>query len=134
MDAHTGMIIASSAVGIVGIIVAFFLHFAGRTTAATSKADSLLPVFGKVAVWAQNKWYVDELYEAIIRKPLWVLTNIFHLVDQFIVDGIVDVLGRLPRSIGQALRPSQSGELHGYAVGMAGGIVVLLLIVFFMAH
>jgi len=134
MDAHTGMIIASSAVGIVGIIVAFFLHFAGRTTAATSKADSLLPVFGKVAVWAQNKWYVDELYEAIIRKPLWVLTNIFHLIDQFIVDGIVDVLGRLPRSIGQALRPSQSGELHGYAVGMAGGIVVLLLIVFFMAH
>jgi len=93
-----------------------------------------LPVFGKVAVWAQNKWYVDELYEAIIRKPLWVLTNIFHLIDQFIVDGIVDVLGRLPRSIGQALRPSQSGELHGYAVGMAGGIVVLLLIVFFMAH
>jgi NADH-quinone oxidoreductase subunit L len=134
MDAHKGAMIASTVVGIVGISVAFLLHFAGRTTAATSKADGLLPVVGRLAVWAQGKWYVDEFYEAVIRKPLWVLTTIFHLVDQFLIDGLVDLFGKLPKALGQSLRPSQSGELHGYAVGMAGGIAVLLLIVIFVAN
>ncbi|MCX5691287.1 MAG: proton-conducting transporter membrane subunit, partial [Planctomycetota bacterium] len=128
-DSHKAMMVVSGVVGFIGIFVAFILHYAGRTTARTSRADSLLPLFGPLATAAQHKWYVDEIYDVLIVKPLWVISNIFALVDKYVVDGLVDFAGWLPRAIGRTLRPSQSGELHGYAAGMAGGLVVLILIV-----
>ncbi len=129
-DAHQAMMVVSSVVGLAGIAVAFVLHYAGRTTAATSRADALLPAFGPLATWAQHKWYVDEFYDFLIRKPLLVLAHLFHIIDQYLIDGLVDAAGYIPRAVGRLLRPSQSGELHGYALGMAGGVAALLLIVF----
>lgn len=128
-DAHRAMMVVSGVISILGISIAYLLHYAGRTTAARSRADSLIPLFGPLAHWAQRKWYVDELYDILIVQPLWVLANIFALIDKYLVDGLVDLVGWVPRAIGRTLRPSQSGELHGYALGMAGGITVLLLIV-----
>jgi NADH-quinone oxidoreductase subunit L len=127
-DAHAVMYYVSAVVGTTGIIVAFLLHYLGRTTAATSKADALVPAFGGLARGAQRKWYVDEIYDALIRTPLWVLSNVFHLVDKLIVDGIVNLFGWMPKALGGTIRPSQSGVLHGYAAGMAGGLALLLLI------
>jgi hypothetical protein len=42
-------------------------------------------------------------------------------------------VGAAPRSAGRTIRPTQSGELHGYALGMAGGVAVLLIIVILVA-
>lgn len=133
-DAHAAMMYVSGAVGFVGIAVAFVLHYVGRTTAAAAKADALVPMMGPLARWAQHKWYVDELYNAIIRVPLLVLAHIFHLIDKAIVDGIVDLFGWVPKFTGSSLRPSQSGVLHGYALSMAGGLAVLVLIVVLVMH
>jgi NADH-quinone oxidoreductase subunit L len=119
----------SGVVGFVGIAIAFMLHFAGRTTAAKSKADGLLPAFGPLASWAQHKWYVDEFYDFLIKRPILVLSHIFHVIDALLVDGLVNLVGATPRFIGKALRPSQSGRLHEYATGMAGGLAMVLLIV-----
>ncbi len=128
-DPHVAMYYASGVVGILGIGVAFLLHLMGRTSAATSRADSLLPLLGPVARWAQNKWYVDEFYDALFRLPLRVLAHLLHIFDKLIVDGVVDLFGVVPRKVAEWIRPSQSGVLQGYALGMAGGIVVVLLIV-----
>jgi NADH-quinone oxidoreductase subunit L len=138
MDPHRVMYYVSAGVGALGILIAAILHgpkgiwglFVGsRTRAEVSRADALVPLFGPIAKWARAKWYVDEFYDFLIVKPLRVLSHIFFLLDQFLVDGLVNLAGWLPRGLGKAVRPSQSGELHGYAVGMAGGIAVLLLIV-----
>ncbi|MCG3122082.1 MAG: NAD(P)H-quinone oxidoreductase subunit 2, chloroplastic [Phycisphaerales bacterium] len=129
MDPHAVMYYVSAVVGFIGIGVAFWLHFAGRTTAATSRADALVPKLGAVARAAQHKWYVDEIYDFLLVKPLWVLSHIFHLIDALLVDGLVDFAGWVPRTVGKVIRPAQSGLLHGYAIGMAGGLAVLLLIV-----
>jgi len=128
-EAHKAMMVVSGIVGAIGILVAFMLHYVGRTTAARSKADAIVPLLGPLAYWAQRKWFVDEFYDILIVKPLWVLSNIFALVDKYLVDGLVDAFGWAPRAVGRTLRPSQSGEIHGYALGMAGGIAVLLVIV-----
>lgn len=129
MDPHKAMYYVSAIVGLVGIGIAFMLHLAGRTEAARSRADDLLPLLGPVPRWAQNKWYVDEFYEFWLRRPLLVLSHIFALIDSLFVDGLVNALGALPRFIARAVRPSQSGVLQGYAAGMAGGLAVVLLIV-----
>ena len=69
------------------------------------------------------------IHAALIRTPLWVISNIFGLIDKLLVDGLVNLAGVMPRWLGGALRPSQSGALQGYAVGMAGGLGLVLLIV-----
>jgi len=130
---HEVMYYVSAVVGAIGIAIAFVLHYAGRTTAATSKADALVPALGPIATAAQHKWYVDEIHDFLIVKPLWVFAQIFKLIDSLLVDGLVDLFGALPRAIGRTLRPSQSGELHGYAVAMAGGIAFILLIILMVA-
>ncbi|MFI4854999.1 MAG: NADH-quinone oxidoreductase subunit L [Phycisphaerales bacterium JB065] len=139
MDPHKAMYYISAVFGLVGILIAAYLHgpkgpaglFIGsRTEAATSRADALLPKLGPLPRWAQNKWYVDEFYEATIRLPLWVFANIFHAIDKLLIDGaLVDGIASLPRALARAIRPAQSGVLHGYAAGMAAGLGIILLLV-----
>ncbi|HZW06784.1 MAG TPA: NADH-quinone oxidoreductase subunit L [Phycisphaerales bacterium] len=120
------MYVLSGAVGAVGIFAAFLLHYAGRKTAATSAADRIyIPV---ITPAAQHKWYVDEVYNWLLRRPLLVLAHLFYLVDKLLIDGLVDLFGLLPRSAGSALRPAQSGVMHGYAVGMACGLAILAVV------
>ena len=126
MNPHKVMYYVSGVVGAIGIAVAFYLHYLGRKTAATSKADALLPALGPVARWAQHKWYVDEFYDAVIVLPLRVLSHVFHTIDRLLVDGVVNLAGVLPRFVGSKIRPWQNGVLHGYAVGMVGGLAVLV--------
>jgi NADH-quinone oxidoreductase subunit L len=136
-DPHKWMLLLSSVVGIIGILVAAYLHgparatlgLGNRTEAARSRADDLLPRLGPIPRWAQHKWYVDEFYDYLIRTPLWVVSNIFYYIDKLLVDGLVNLAGYLPRGLGIALRPAQSGQLHGYALSMAGGIAFLIIIV-----
>ncbi len=133
MNPHAVMYYVSGLVGFVGIGAALFLHYIGRTTAAHSRADALAIRLGPIAVAAQHKWYVDEIYDFLIRRPLWVISHIFHLIDKLLVDGLVDLTGWVPRLLGKTIRPAQSGVLHGYAIGMAGGLTVILLIVLLVA-
>ncbi len=126
MDPHKAMYYVSSVVGLIGIGAAFSLHYLGRTTAARSKADDLLPALGPIPRWAQHKWYVDEFYNAVIVVPLRVLAHVFHAIDRLLVDGVVNLAGVLPRFIGSRIRPWQNGVMHGYAVGMVGGLALLI--------
>jgi len=129
---HEVMYYVSAIVGGIGIVIAFFLHYVGRKQAATANADKLLPVLGPLARWAQGKWYVDEFYEAVIRLPLNILSHVFAALDKLLVDGLVDLCGALPRMLARGLRPSQNGVLQSYATGMAGGLAVILLIVWLL--
>jgi NADH-quinone oxidoreductase subunit L len=127
---HEGvMYVASAIVGVIGIAAAWWLHLAGRTSAAVSRADRLVPALGPVPRWAQNKWYVDELYNFLFYVPLRVLSHILHIFDKLLVDGLVNAFGAAPRGAGYAIRPTQNGLLHAYALRMVGGIGLLLLVV-----
>jgi NADH-quinone oxidoreductase subunit L len=129
MDPHKAMYYVSAVFGIVGIGLAFVLHLAGRRTAGECKMDAIAAKFGPFPKWAENKWYVDELYDLIVRYPLLAFSHLFHWIDKLIVDGaLVNGLGALPKTLGALVRPSQGGSLHGYAVGMAGGLAVLLIV------
>ena len=136
-DPHKVMYYISGLVGAVGIVIAFLLHYAGRKESATSPgADKLasLAIIRPLVVGARNKWYVDEIYNYLFRIPLLVISHIFHLIDKLLVDGLVNLVGRMPRVTGEGARVGQSGILHGYAVGMAGGIAVIVAIAYFLVN
>lgn len=132
-DPHKAMYYVSAVVGLIGIGVAFYLHYWKRTEAERSLADNLVPRLGPIAVWAQDKWRVDELYDMVIVKPLRVISHVFHVFDKLVVDGLVNLFGLLPRLIGSALRPSQHGQLQGYAAATAAGVAFVLLVVLLLA-
>jgi NADH-quinone oxidoreductase subunit L len=132
-DAHTAMQFISGIVAVLGILVAAWLHWIGRTTAATSRADALLPMLGPIPSLAQHKWYIDEIYDFLIVTPLWWLSHILHLIDKLLIDGIVNLAGMLPRLTGSLVRKQQTGVLHDYAVSMAAGITLVILVVVLFA-
>ena len=85
--------------------------------------------FGKVLA---NKWYVDELYNAIIVKPLDLLAQLLVFIEKNIIDGIVNGVGRLVQYSSRQLRLLQSGQVGGYVLLMVVGILVLFLVELFV--
>ena len=79
-----------------------------------------------------NKYYVDEIYAALIVRPLlWISTNVFwHGVDEGMIDGAINGTARLARESGEQVRKLQSGNTRSYAawviVGAVGFTVLLL--------
>jgi len=86
--------------------------------------------FGKVL---ENKWYVDELYDKIIVNPLnrfaGFLNNIF---ERFIIDGIVNGVGRAVNYGSRQIRLLQSGQVGSYVLLMVLSILLLLVYQFFI--
>jgi NADH-quinone oxidoreductase subunit L len=74
-----------------------------------------------------NKYYVDELYNAIIVKPLYWLSDLFYKIfDIKIVDGIVNSVGKGVDFGSRTLRLVQTGNIGFYIVAMVIGIIVML--------
>jgi NADH-quinone oxidoreductase subunit L len=79
-----------------------------------------------------NKYYVDEIYLALIVRPLlWFSTNVlWHVVDEGMIDGTVNGAAHVAREAGGELRKLQSGNARSYAAWVvigAVGVTVLLL-------
>ena len=76
-----------------------------------------------------HKYYVDELYEAVIVTPLRRLGDLCFWLDEFIVDGLVWLVSFVPRLCGFGLWAVRCGALHGYGLAMGLGLGVWLIIV-----
>jgi NADH-quinone oxidoreductase subunit L len=74
-----------------------------------------------------NKFHVDELYAAFLVKPLQGLTVFARVFDQRVIDGLVDLIGYLPRLFAALFRPVQNGLVQFYALAMVLGLTVFLL-------
>jgi len=77
----------------------------------------------------ENKWYVDEVYIALIRTPLWILGKIFTLFDRYIIDGaIVNGIASIPRAVAKWFSPLHNGAVQSYAVSMIGGAILIAIL------
>jgi NADH-quinone oxidoreductase subunit L len=123
---HMTFMIISGLISISGIGLAYQLHLKNRAA-----GDAIPRRFPAISRAIENKYWVDEMYDALIVRPLWRLGQVFFWIDRIIVDGIVWVVGFVPQLSGFTLKlTTQKGYLQGYAGAMALGIVVILLFVF----
>jgi len=75
-----------------------------------------------------HKFYVDEIYDWLIRKPLDALSVFFYkIVDLLAIDGIVNGLGKLSVKSSKGLRLLQSGNVGFYIFMMVAGIIAILI-------
>jgi NADH-quinone oxidoreductase subunit L len=75
-----------------------------------------------------NKYWFDELYNAIIRKPVDAISAALNkVVEPKIVDGLVETTAASPDAAGSKLRLLQSGSLFFYILIFITGLIALLL-------
>ena len=78
-----------------------------------------------------NKYYVDELYEMVITKPLDILSEVFYkFLDLQVVDGIVNGVGSAVTGVSSLVRKVQTGHIGFYIFGMVLGIIAILFFTF----
>ncbi len=80
----------------------------------------------------QNKWYVDELYDAIIVRPLKSLSVFLNnVIERSGIDGLVNGVGRGINYGSRQIRLLQSGQVGAYILMMVIGTIVLFIIQMF---
>ena len=78
-----------------------------------------------------NKFYIDELYNAVIVNPLSLLSKwTYKVLDRKITDGIVNQIGLTTLLSGQSIRKLQTGGTGFYIFAMVIGIIAMLCINF----
>lgn len=86
-----------------------------------------------IAKVLENKWYVDELYDAIIVKPLMVLSRFFQDgIERSGIDALVNGVGKGVKWGGGRIRLLQNGQVGFYIFAMVIGMIVLFVISLFL--
>jgi NADH-quinone oxidoreductase subunit L len=109
-------------VGLAGIALAYVMYI----------LNPLLPMrlaatFRGIYLFLLNKWYFDELYDAIFVRPAMRLSNmLWQTGDATIIDGVPNGLATLTVDGSQQAVKIQTGSLAVYAFTMLIGVVVLV--------
>lgn len=73
-----------------------------------------------------HKFYIDEIYAALIKFFVDGIAKVLYWIDVHIVDGIVNALGGLVRAVSEMLSPAENGQVQSYAGVYLFGVIVLL--------
>jgi NADH-quinone oxidoreductase subunit L len=76
-----------------------------------------------------KKWYIDELYDAIVVRPVMWLSRevLWKVVDARLVDGwLVNGSAAVSRALGWAGSRLQTGEVGAYVVLFVIGVIGVL--------
>ena len=78
-----------------------------------------------------NKYYVDEIYDVLIRKPLDGSARVFYkYVDKEVIDGLVNGAGSGVKALGASVRYLQSGNIGFYLMSMVLAVMLIVLFTF----
>ncbi len=117
------MLMGLSTVLVLAMILMAWLKFRNYQRSEASR-------FGKVL---EDKWYVDELYDKIIVKPLHSLGGFLKsVIDNTVIDGLVNGVGRVVNYGGRQLRLLQSGQVGSYVLLMVLSMLLVFVVQFFL--
>jgi len=104
----------------VGIATRMYIRQPGLPTRLAQRFQELYQL-------SLNKFHIDELYNIFIVQPLAGFAQFCRIFDLYVVDGLVDLVGQVPRLFGILFRPMQNGLVQFYALAMLLGLAVFLI-------
>lgn len=148
--AHYPAMFLSLFLGGLGILLAFVIYQWKKID-----ADMLATKFSLLYKLSYNKWYLDEIYDAVFVNPTLTLSRALHwfdsnvvdgivngsatvtrffsrasgLFDTYVVDGLVNFTAFFSGFIGLAFRKLQTGKVQTYIVLVVFSIIVLILFI-----
>jgi NADH-quinone oxidoreductase subunit L len=149
-EIHSLAEIAVTCVAFTGLVLAIAFYGLGKLN--PNEVRQQFPAIYRL-LW--NKWYFDELYDAIVVRPVLFVSRLVanfdrrvidgfidwlaraatkvasfdDLIDRYFVDGLVNVLAAWTYSIADALRSLQTGKLRQYVMLIVIGTVALTLLI-----
>jgi NADH-quinone oxidoreductase subunit L len=114
----------STLVAFVGLGTAWAMFGGGKGVPA-AEGTAMNPVVKLV----YNKYYVDELYNAIIVSPIKAFGEYVYAIFEFlIIDGVVVLVGLTATMGGKLLRRLQTGLVNHYILYMLVSVVAMALV------
>jgi NADH-quinone oxidoreductase subunit L len=111
-----------------GLYIAYLFYYKkpGTAAALAGRAPALYRL-------VENKFYVDEIYSALIVTPLQMFSRLVlgGLVDGFVVNGSGAAAGGITKGLSSLVRRVQSGNIRSYAGWLALGAAAVLLVMIF---
>jgi NADH-quinone oxidoreductase subunit L len=131
------LIIASVAVASIGLAVAWRLFGAelpgihiGARPERVREIAARVPFLYRASL---NKWWFDDLNHVLFMVVGGRVAAASFWFDRVIVDGTVEGIGRLTIGAGRGLRRVQTGRVQNYALGIAIGLIVMIVAFLSMA-
>ncbi len=121
------LIVISVSVAVLGILVAGFMYWVPGF-----RNRILGLVMRPLYIVLHRKYWVDEIYDWLIVKPLYYLSlyPLYKGIDTYVIDrGLVDGTGWLARAGGRLARALQRGNTRTYALLMIAGLVLIFYLV-----
>lgn len=123
--AHEGMNLmiagTSTLLAVIALVLAWKVY-----VAKSWDADALAQKWGVLYQLSFHKFYIDEIYAALIKVFVDGIAKVLYWIDVHIVDGIVNALGGLVRAVSEMLSPAENGQVQSYAGVYLFGVIVLL--------
>jgi NADH-quinone oxidoreductase subunit L len=105
-----------------GVLLAYVLY-------RNAVSDPLPAKLGMAGVWMRNRFYFDELYSLTVIRAHDLLAAVADWIDRWIIAGLgVRGAHGTTELAGRALRLFQTGNLQTYAMLVALGVALLLIL------
>ena len=113
--------------GVGGILLAYFMYIKQKISPGKLAAD-YQPIYKTLL----NKYYVDEIYDAVIVNPIkWVSEKVLWKgIDVRVIDGLINLGAFLTDLFGRILRLFQSGYVQTYAFFISIGLAFIIYYLF----
>ena len=125
VPAHEGINLMIAGTSTLLAVIAFALAWKVYV-AKRWNADALAEKWGVLYQLSFHKFYIDEIYAALIKFFVDGIAKVLYWIDVHIVDGIVNALGGLVRAVSEMLSPAENGQVQSYAGVYLFGVIVLL--------
>ncbi len=114
--------LAPTVVGLAGIALAYVAYmFVPGIPAAFART------FRPLYLFVYNKWYFDELYDAIFVRPtFWLARTLWQVGDATLIDGAPNGMAEIAAGSSRQVVKIQTGSIAVYAFVMLIGVVVLV--------
>lgn len=114
---------SSVGIGLIGISLAVLMYLQHKIDPAAI-AKKIEPLYQL----SLNKWYIDDIYDAVFVQGSRRLARQVLEVDVRIVDGLVNLTGFITLVTGETLKYFESGRVQFYALIVFGAVLGLVLV------
>ena len=114
---------ASVSVALLGILLAWRLYGGRRNLAGE---EAIIARFPRLHRMLANKYYVDELYDTLVVRPLAGLARtLWKAVDKVLIDGGIHLGAFLVELTGDLGRFTTTGNVRNYALYFYAAVLIL---------
>ena len=118
-------------VSVGGVVLTAAIALAAVVTVALiwrrRPAEDPIVVLGRAATPLRRAFYIDEIYEVAVVRPVYRTARLVLGADRRGIDATAVGSGRAMVLLGGALRRLQAGNVQGYLSGLVAGVLIVLI-------